>query len=112
MEIPSRTNIRTTMETWLFMMRSWLSNGSGKSMRSRHYMVHIFLTCICFRRNIRHFGGDPDKITLGGASAGAGLVSLVSSLESVGPYIKGVIQQSGDALGPTTGFMPPTEVKF
>ena len=75
-------------------------------------MVHIFLTCICFRRNIRHFGGDPDKITLGGASAGAGLVSLVSSLESVGPYIKGIIQQSGDALGPTTGFMPPTEVKF
>ena len=49
---------------------------------------------------------------MGGASAGAGLVSLVSSLESVGPYIKGIIQQSGDALGPTTGFMPPTEVKF
>ena len=47
---------------------------------------------------------------MGGASAGAGLVSLVSSLESVGPYIKGIIQQSGDALGPTTGFMPPTEV--
>lgn len=63
------------------------------------------------RRNIRHFGGDPDKITMGGASAGAGLVSLVSSLESVGPYIKGIIQQSGDALGPTTGFMPPTEVR-
>jgi len=48
---------------------------------------------------------------MGGASAGAGLVSLVSSLESVGPYIKGIIQQSGDALGPTTGFMPPSEVK-
>ena len=49
---------------------------------------------------------------MGGASAGAGLVSLVSSLESVGPYIKGIIQQSGDALGPTTGFMPPTEVSL
>ena len=76
------------------------------------YNLSYIFTSICFRRNIRHFGGDPDKITLGGASAGAGLVSLVSSLESVGPYIKGIIQQSGDALGPTTGFMPPTEVKF
>ena len=76
---------------------------------SSSYRLYNFFHLL--RRNIRHFGGDPDRITMGGASAGAGLVSLVSSLESVGPYIKGVIQQSGDALGPTTGFMPPTEVK-
>ena len=86
--------------------------GVGVVIYFAHGIFELYFTGICFRRNIRHFGGDPDQITMGGASAGAGLVSLVSSLESVGPYIKGVIQQSGDALGPTTGFMPPTEVKF
>jgi len=60
-------------------------------------------------RNIRHFGGDPYKITIAGASAGAGVASMLSSLESVAPIIKGIIQISGDALGPTTGFLPPAE---
>ena len=33
-------------------------------------------------RNIRHFGGDPTKITIAGASAGAGVVSLRSPISS------------------------------
>ena len=32
------------------------------------------------RRNIRHFGGDPHKITIAGASAGAGVASLRSPI--------------------------------
>ena len=44
------------------------------------------------RRNIRSFGGDPEKITISGGSSGAGLASLLSSVETVAPYIKGVIQ--------------------
>lgn len=61
------------------------------------------------RRNIRHFGGDPDQITIGGASAGAGLASILSTVASVADHVKGIIQISGDGLAPTTGFMAPTE---
>ena len=34
---------------------------------------------------------------------------MLSSIESVAPVIKGIIQISGDAFGPTTGFLPPAE---
>ena len=60
------------------------------------------------RRNIHRFGGDPDRITIAGASAGAGLASVVSSLSTVAHDIVGIVQLSGDGLAPTTGFMPPT----
>ena len=60
------------------------------------------------RRNIRNFGGDPDRIIIAGASAGAGLASVLSSLSTVAHDIDGIIQLSGDGLAPTTGFMPPT----
>ena len=59
------------------------------------------------KRNIRSFGGDPDNITIGGGSSGAGMTSVLTSLASVGPHIKGLIQISGDGFAPTTGFVPP-----
>ena len=59
------------------------------------------------KRNIRSFGGDPDNITIGGGSSGAGMTSVLTSLASVGPHIKGFIQISGDGFAPTTGFVPP-----
>ena len=34
---------------------------------------------------------------------------MLSSIESVAPIVKGIIQISGDAFGPTTGFLPPAE---
>lgn len=59
------------------------------------------------RRNIRNFGGDPDHITIGGGSSGAGMTAVLTSLASVGPFIKGFVQISGDGFAPTTGFAPP-----
>lgn len=89
-------------------------NGKPVSFKYQNYFgnLAVYDAELAFqwvRRNIRHFGGDPDRITIGGASAGAGLASVVTSLDTVAPYIAGIIQQSGDALGPTTGFMPPIE---
>jgi para-nitrobenzyl esterase len=54
------------------------------------------------RENIAKFGGDPDKVTIGGESAGAVAVSahLVSPL-SKGLFAR-AIGQSGAALGPLT----------
>ena len=87
-------------------------NGEPKSYKYQNYNgnLAVYDAELAFqwvRRNIRHFGGDPERITIGGASAGSGLAGVVTSLESVGPYIKGIIQQSGEGLAPTTGFAPP-----
>ena len=88
-------------------------NGENISYKYQNYNGNLAvydaeLAFLWVRRNIRHFGGDPDKITIAGASAGAGLASVLSSVETIAPFIKGIIQISGDALGPTTGFMPPS----
>jgi para-nitrobenzyl esterase len=47
------------------------------------------------RRNIRGFGGDPEKVTLFGESAGASSVSLLPLIDSAGGLFKRVIAESG-----------------
>jgi len=51
------------------------------------------------QRNIRSFGGDPDRVTVGGQSAGAGsALALLSSPRTHGLFA-GVIAQSAPAYG-------------
>ena len=47
------------------------------------------------RRNIRGFGGDPEKVTLFGESAGASSVSLLPLIDSAKGLFKRVIAESG-----------------
>ena len=87
-------------------------NGEQKELEYQQYYGNLGLydAEVAFdwiRRNIRAFGGDPENITIGGGSSGAGMTSVLTSLASVGPYIKGFIQISGDGFAPTTGFVPP-----
>ncbi len=47
------------------------------------------------RDNIEAFGGDPNKITIGGESAGALSCSLLMLMENTWPMYRGAILQSG-----------------
>jgi para-nitrobenzyl esterase len=47
------------------------------------------------RENIAGFGGDPDKITIAGESAGSVAVSLLLISEAAKPLFRGAIMQSG-----------------
>ncbi|TFK22643.1 carboxylesterase [Coprinopsis marcescibilis] len=50
--------------------------------------------------NVRRFGGDPDKITLGGESVGGEMTNLYMSAYRRRPLIRAAIMQSGDTLQP------------
>jgi carboxylesterase type B len=51
------------------------------------------------RDNIAAFGGDPDRITLFGQSAGAGAVDFYSYAWTADPIVHGFIPMSGTATG-------------
>ena len=64
------------------------------------------------RRNIAHFGGDPENITIGGQSAGAGSVSAHLVSEMTKGYFQKAITQSGGGLrkyGQGSGAVPMEE---
>jgi len=47
------------------------------------------------QKNIKNFGGDPEKVTLIGQSAGAGSISLLPLLDGTEGLFKRIIAQSG-----------------
>ncbi|XP_070544084.1 neuroligin-4, X-linked-like [Ptychodera flava] len=63
------------------------------------------------RDNIVNFGGDPQKVTIFGQSAGAALSSLLMFPESARGLFHGVITISGNAMAPWAMYRQPFDAR-
>ncbi|MGI6201642.1 MAG: carboxylesterase/lipase family protein [Christensenellales bacterium] len=81
-----------------FLAHPLLSAEAGDAPRANCGLLDQLAAIQWLRRNIAAFGGDPDRITVGGQSAGAGAVLTHATSPMTRGLIAGVITQSGGGL--------------
>ena len=79
-----------------FLAHPELSKESGHNASGNYAMLDLLSALHWVQKNIAAFGGDPNKVTLGGESAGAFQVAvMVASPEAKGLFQRGVAQSGG-----------------
>ena len=78
-----------------FLSHPWLSEEAPEDPKGSYGYLDQLAAIKWTYRNIEAFGGDPEKITIAGQSAGAGSVLTQLSSPMAKPYFRAAIVQSG-----------------
>ncbi|KAF7636120.1 Carboxylic ester hydrolase [Meloidogyne graminicola] len=83
-----------------FMANKLLREDNPKNISGNYGLLDQIYALNWIKRNIEEFGGDSNKITIGGQSAGAASVYLLSLSPLASNLFKGVISESGGVMYP------------
>jgi len=83
-----------------FLAHPELSSGSPEGVSGNYGLLDMIAALQWIRKNIAAFGGDPDKVTIFGESAGGIAVSMLCASPLTKGLFQGAISQSGGSFGP------------
>lgn len=92
-----------------FLAHSGLSAENPHRVSGNYGLLDQIAALQWVKKNIAAFGGDPDKVTIFGESAGAISVSMLCASPLAKGLINGAISQSGGSFGPTRPTTYPGE---
>ena len=92
-----------------FLALPGLSAESPRHVSGNYGLLDLIAGLQWVRKNIAAFGGDPDKVTIFGESAGGIAVSELGGSPLAKGLFRGAISQSGGSFGPTRATTYPGE---
>jgi para-nitrobenzyl esterase len=84
-----------------FLAHPELSGESPHKVSGNYGLMDMIAGLQWVKKNIAAFGGDPDKVTIFGESAGGIAVSMLCASPEAKGLFHGAISQSGGSFGPT-----------
>jgi para-nitrobenzyl esterase len=85
-----------------FLALPELSKESGRGISGNYGLMDMILALKWIKQNIAAFGGDPDKVTIFGESAGAIAVSMLCASPEAKGLFRGAISESGGSFCPVS----------
>ncbi len=85
-----------------FMAHPELTAESNKNVSGNYGLLDQIAGLQWVKKNIAQFGGDPDKVTIIGESAGAISVSILAASPLTKGLFRGAISESGGNFGPVS----------
>lgn len=92
-----------------FLAHPELSAENENQVSGNYGLLDMIAGLEWIQNNIAEFGGDPDKVTIFGESAGGIAVSMLSASPLAKGLFHGAISQSGGSFGPTRPTTYPGE---
>ncbi|MBN1926059.1 MAG: carboxylesterase family protein [Prolixibacteraceae bacterium] len=92
-----------------FLAHPELSAESANGVSGNYGLLDMIAGLEWVKNNITAFGGDPDKVTIFGESAGGIAVSMLCASPLTKGLFHGAISQSGGSFGPTRATTYPGE---